>query len=393
MNYFIYSSLINGIIFTLLGIFVYLKNPKKLVNKVYFLFSLCVMEWAFAYFFWLTLGKDKESGLFWTRALNVGPTLIPVFYFHYILALFGWVEIKKRILIFSYICAGIFFLTSFTPLYIRGVTQRSFFPYWPLPGILHPFFLILFFGLPIYTYILMLRFYPKASAIQRSQIKYVLISSILGFGGGGSNYLLFYGIPFPPYLNIGGSIFPIMLAYAIIRYRLMEIDTVIHKTLLWALTSASVLIPIGVLLYFVRPWLESLRLFNLTLMVTGLFYLFLYYFSSIQPKIDHFFRRKKYDYYQALAQIPQHIGSELDIKAIINRLFKELKQVLYIKNCLILIEEPENLTHAPSYREAGSIGYDTLSNKEGREDAVITKDAKLASWLLLRKKALEREQV
>jgi hypothetical protein len=264
MRYYVVSSFINGVVFILLGAFVYFKNPQRTVNKVYFFFSLAVAEWAFAYFCWLVLGKDHDSALFWSRALNVGPTLISVFFFHYILALFNWTASYKKILAWSYAISAVFFISSFTPFYVRDVVPQPWFPYYPAAGVVHPFFLMLFFGLPLYSAVLMFRFYPQASLIQRLQIKYLLVCIILGFGGGGSNFFLMHDVHFPPIFNIGAVAFPLLLAYLIIRYRVMEIDTVIHRTALWILTSCLVLIPAGVILFFTREWLTTLNWLSLT---------------------------------------------------------------------------------------------------------------------------------
>ena len=389
MQYYIISSLGNGIVFILLGIFVYFKNPRRLVNRVYLLFSIFVAEWAFCYYFWLILGKDYNSGLFWSRALNIGPTLISVFFFHYILALFSWVNLYRRILIWGYIFGIIFFISSFTPFYVKDAIPQLGFLYYPIAGPLHPFFLILFFGLPLYSFVLMLRFYPKASRIQRLQIKYILLCIILSFGGGGSNFFLMYKVHFPPIFNIGAGVYPIILAYLIIRYRVMEIDTVIHRTLLWILTSCSVLIPIGIMLFFIRSWLTTLSWLQLTFLMTGLFYVFLYYYRKTQPKIDHLFRRRKYDYYQVLGEIGQKIGSELDINNVVNRLFKELKEILYIRNGLVLVQLPGQ----QDYAEAGNIGYDTLLESQKAEKVTLPQQSALSKWLSGHQKALEREQV
>ena len=388
MQYYIVSTFLNGIVFILLGAFVYFKNPKRTVNKVYFFFSLAVAEWAFAYYFWLVLGKDHDSALFWSRALNVGPTLISVLYFHYILALFDWTPHYKKLLAWSYALSGVFFVSSFTPLYVRDVVPQPLFIYYPVAGVIHPFFLILFFGLPLYSAVLMFRFYPRASLIQRLQIKYLLLCLVLGFGGGGSNFFLMYDVHFPPVFNIGAAAFPLLLAYLIIRYRVMEIDTVVHRTALWVLTSCLVLIPVGVMLFFWRRWFTTLSWLQLTFLMTGLFYLFLFYYRKMQPRIDHQFRRRKYDYYQVLSEIGQKIGSELDINSVITRLFNELKEILYIRSGIVLVQQPGQ----QDFSEAGSIGHERAEVVK-REAVSLEHQSGLVKWAQEHRRSVEKEQV
>jgi serine phosphatase RsbU (regulator of sigma subunit) len=389
MQYYIVSTFLNGIVFILLGTFVYFKNRQRTVNRVYLFFSLAVAEWAFAYFFWLVLGKDHDTALFWSRVLNIGPTLIPVFFFHYILALCDLVKPNKKILIWTYVLGGVFFISSFTPLYVRDAVPQGLFIYYPAAGVIHPFFLVFFFGIPVYSAVLMFRAYPHASLIQRLQIKYLLLCILLGFGGGGSNFFLMYNVHFPPIFNIGAATFPLILAYLIIRYRVMEIDTVVHRTALWVLTSCLVLIPIGVMLYFLRSWFTTLNWLQLTFLMTGLFYLFLFYYRKMQPRIDHFFRRRKYDYYQVLSEISQKIGSELDINSVITRLFNELKEILYIRNGLVLVQQPGGL----DYTEAGNIGYKKPEGAANREVIELDRQSGLAKWLQEHKRCVEKEQI
>jgi len=55
------------------------------------------------------------------------------------------------------------------------------------------------------------------------QIKYVILGAILGFGGGATNYPLWYSIPIPPVGNIFVSFGILVMAYAIIKHHLMDI--------------------------------------------------------------------------------------------------------------------------------------------------------------------------
>jgi serine phosphatase RsbU (regulator of sigma subunit) len=123
--------------------------------------------------------------------------------------------------------------------------------------------------------------------------------------------------------------------------------------------------------------------------MTARFYIYLFYYRKTQPRIDHLFRRRKYDYYQVLGEIGQKIGSELDINNVVNRLFKELKEVLYIRNGLILVQPPGE----EDYTEAGSIGYDAILDSQRAGKVILPSRNALTQWLQARQKVLEREQV
>lgn len=133
-----------------LGLFVYLKDTRKLVNKIFGLMSLSIAFWSYSW--WMNLlSKDKITGLFWTRSLNIGVIFIPIFYLYFI---FAWLDIqkqKRKIVVFGYIDSFIFLIFGFTPLYMRDAAPNLSFKYCAQPGPVHPFILALFLGLVIYA--------------------------------------------------------------------------------------------------------------------------------------------------------------------------------------------------------------------------------------------------
>jgi serine phosphatase RsbU (regulator of sigma subunit) len=123
--------------------------------------------------------------------------------------------------------------------------------------------------------------------------------------------------------------------------------------------------------------------------MTGLFYVFLFYYRKAQPHIDHLFRRRKYDYYAVLSEVGQKIGSELDINNVVSRLFKELKDILYIRNGLALVQLPGQ----EDYTEVDSTGYSTILDSKKEEKTVLRYKDQISQWLQIHQKSLEREQV
>ncbi|MDD5655388.1 MAG: SpoIIE family protein phosphatase, partial [Candidatus Omnitrophica bacterium] len=261
--------------------------------------------------------------------------------------------------------------------------------YYPVPGPAHPYFLLMFFGLAAYACVLMVMFYPRATLVQRSQIKYLLTATILGYLGGGSNFLLFYDVPFPPILNGLTAIYPVVLAYIIIRYKFFEIDTVIHRTALWLLTLLLVILPVALLFTISMDRIIALSPAGKLVLISATLIFFVWYYGKIKPKVDQVFRRRKYDYYKVLGEIGQKVGSELDINNVVARLFRELKDTLYIRNSLVLVQEPGQL----NYEQAGSIGYENIPEPQKKDKASLDYLSPLGQWVNQNKGVLEKEQV
>jgi hypothetical protein len=360
-SFYTLSAIFTAVGGFLIGVFVYLKNPRSSVNRSYAIFLLNVaLLWSLPLFFCM-ISRDKETALFWNRILHVGADVLPLTFLSYVLIYLGQIKRKRMILwILGFYELAIIILGVNSSLLIKDMVPKWYFHLWPEPGILYPFFLLQFIFAFNYSFFLLYVEYRRSSGHNRVQIKYILLGTLLAVTGGSSNYFLFYNFHVHPLGNWFCFIYCLIIAYAIVRYKLFEIDTVIHRTILWLLTSSSILIPMGAFIYFARPWMAHLNWLQLTFALTGLFYVYLYYYRKMQPRIDHLFRRKKYDYYIVLAEIGQKIGSELDISRVVSRLFKELKNILYIRNALVLVQQPGQL----DYTEAGSIGYEAGQRSE-----------------------------
>jgi signal transduction histidine kinase len=390
---FLGTSLSLGLLITsisslMLGIFVLSKGYKEKLKLFWFILSFFVWAWAF-FLYLCCIAKDYHRALLFVRIANYSGIFISAS-----LVLFTEEFIRKpnRIIskVSAYVALIIFiFSIVFPRAFIPSLSPKVSFKMFPDSGIIYYFITLYFVFTWSYSMFILYKSLKAAYGIKREQAKYILISMIISVIIALTTFLPMFNINLFPFGNLFVFFYVVLTTFAIIRYRTFEIDTVIHRTLLWMLTSSSIVVPVGILLYFARPWLTQLNWLQLTLVTTVLFYLYLIYYQAMQPKIDHLFRRRKYDYYLVLAEIGQKIGTELDINDVISRLFKELKKILYIRNGLVLVQQ----LGQEDYTEAGSIGYDRLQDAPQDRQGGVLYTSKLSQWLNKHKKALEREQV
>jgi len=244
MNLLVLFSLINGISAGVFGLFVYLKNRKSLVNKNFFLMSIGVAIWSFSYVRWLLM-TTEESALFWSKMLNFGATLIPVFYLHWVLAFLNLDKKKRKIIFFGYVLTFIFLLVSFTSYYIKSVKPVLSFPYWPQAGPLYICFIILgYIGLVGYGLYQLFKERKTALKEKRNQIDYIILGTILGFGGGATNFPLMFGISlFPPFGQSLVSVHPFLWMFAILKYHLFEIRVILTEILVGVMGVILLVLP------------------------------------------------------------------------------------------------------------------------------------------------------
>lgn len=252
MNFFAFSSLVNGIIAIIFGLFVYSRNRKSLINQTFVLLNFGLAIWSLSYWRWL-LADNIEMAFFWSRLLNFGAILIPIFYLHWALVLLNLDKKKRKIIVVGYLITFLFLLFSFSPWYIKSVKPILFFPYWPQAGPLYICYLIFnWLGLVGYGFYQLIRNKKTAFGHKRAQINYVILGSIIGFGGGATNFPLMFGVSlFPPFGNPLIVLYPLILSYAIVKYRLMDIRLVFGRGAVYVF-SFFVIIALAFLLMFLN---------------------------------------------------------------------------------------------------------------------------------------------
>ena len=240
MNFYALSALINGTISTILGIFVFTRNRKDIRYITHALFCLTVSIWSCFYFVW-QITPDKDMALFCSRGLMGGAIFIPITYLHHLLVLFNIYHRKRKLIFYGYLGGLCLLIINFTPLFVKDVTPKLIFKFWPNPGIaFHPF-LILWLWYVVYGITIIITEYRKSTGFKRNQFKYVLLATFIGWFGGATNYLLWYNIPILPFGNILVSGYMIILTYAVLRYRLMDIKVAITRTSIFVAVYTLVL--------------------------------------------------------------------------------------------------------------------------------------------------------
>ena len=246
MTFLGFTGLANFVTCLLLGTFTFLKNPANPQNRSFFYVNCSVALYSVGYFFW-QLSNTPAVALLWFKLLVVGIIFINVTYLHFVFAFVG-VLVKKRKELFIYYAINIafVFLGVFSFLF-AGVEPRYGLGLWPIPTALFNIYLLFWFWQCAYGFACLLKGLKTTTGNTHEQIKYIIIAAVVGFCGGATNWPMWYGIRFPPYLNILVSLYIAIVAYAIIRYRLLDIRV--------ALTGAGIFSAVYFLVLGLPFWL------------------------------------------------------------------------------------------------------------------------------------------
>lgn len=368
--YFILSGLFNALASTFLGVLVLVKNKKSRINRLFAFLCFGFAAWSYPYTMW-PLVHTKEATLFWFQMLHFGAIFIPIAYFHFVLSWIGDDFKKKSQIMIGYLFAIIFCCFVFSPLFIADMRPLFSMRWWAKPGIVYYFYLTYFFFYYIYASILLFLGYLRSDGIKRSQTKFILVGIVIAIAGGSTNYFLWFDINIPPYGNILACTHVILGAYAIIKYRLMDIKFVLGRVAIYAISIGMV---IGI------SWVANTFIFNFSgpsFVVTGpiaLIFgivLFQIIFRWLEKFASKYFFYSFYSSQRVLRELSNKITQVLQIDELSDLIIDTLLETMKVDRAVILLRNEKT----GEYKIQKNIGFDEKSEMS------MLKDNFLTSWL------------
>ncbi|MDO8602563.1 MAG: ATP-binding protein [Candidatus Omnitrophota bacterium] len=227
------------IINILLGLFVYFKNPKKWVNLSFVLMTFSVALWN-AGDVLIAFSKDSSIAIIWSRISYVGAVFFPTFSIHFVVSIIRDVVHKnwKKVLIVTYASTIFLLCFIFTPFIIKGVMLK---PFKEIPGPLYFLFILFFMSCFAYLFYILIKALKKSTGLKRTQLGYVLLGYFTGAIAGLIYFLILQGFNIPPIHYIVEIGYTLVVSYAIIKYRLMNIRSAVTRAGVFAFVYTVVL--------------------------------------------------------------------------------------------------------------------------------------------------------
>lgn len=374
INIFSIPPFIVSILILLLGSFVYIKNKKASPNKAYLLLCLTVFLWLFSDSIVFSFVKEGQLLNFWTRLVLLGVTFIPVTFYHFVVTLLK-LNKHRNILRAIYLIGLLFiFLLFFTNLYISGY-NKFFWGYYPKAGAI--FYLdLLFYSLLWSAALILLYMGMKSKDIsmqQRNKIKYVLVAFFIG-GLACIDYIANYGYPVYPFGYIFVFIMLVVFAYAIIRHRLLDIDVILKKTLIFGVLFTAVYTVFIAFTFLGQAFFEQFVTHNRwvsmmpsVLVVTIMLRPLENFLASIT---DKYLFQKKYDYKSLLKIFTSEVLTVLELDKLINLTKDKLIEIMKIRSCDIVLGDTAMAgeVNIPITVKNETIGTLVLGRKKSDED-------------------------
>jgi len=224
MNPYNLSLLLFSFCAFFVGLLVLFKRNDK-VGKTFLIWNIFISGWGIATVYTFNEYATYQAALKSAQWAHYFAIFIPPSWLHFVYAYLGLSEKKSKHILTFYMTSALLFLIVPSPLFIEKVRPILSFPYYSYPGYLYHLFTIEF------TIAVSLAFTELIKALLRdrsnAQLKALIFATFLAFLGGSPTFLPVYGIAIPQYNLFIMPIYPFIMAYAIIRQRLLDPDEVL----------------------------------------------------------------------------------------------------------------------------------------------------------------------
>ncbi len=210
--------------------------------------------------------------------------------------------------------------------------------------------------------------YRRASTpILRQQLKWVTRGTILAI----APFTLFYVMPYltgaagmsVSVLSLG--LLPLTFGYAIFRYRLMDVDLIFKRGMVYTLAALSIVgayfAVVAAVAELVHTQVPSSGPRGLIIAIVGTALLFDPIRRWIQERIDQFFYRTRYDYRKTLIEFGRELSAETDLDKMLSSVVDRLSRTLLVDRMAIFLsagELPHRFLLAKSFGMTQTSGID-----------------------------------
>ncbi len=197
------------------------------------------------------------------------------------------------------------------------------------------------------------------SITSRRQLRWIAWGTALGAAPFAIGYALPYAIGIEPsgLSAIPLSLIPLSYACAIVRYRLMDIEVIVKRGLVYAAALSAIVAIYAVLLQVVEPVFLQGRQDEYNWVIAFLATLVAVLLAppvkeAVQNILDRAFYRDRYDYRRALVGFARDLNSDLDLHRLAERLVSRVVETLLVDRMSLMLAD-EAAPQFTSIRHSG----------------------------------------
>ena len=336
MNLYAIPNLACALACFVIGAFVLTKNYRSPVNMTFTLLALSMFTWQLGTAL-LLISVTPETAYRWSQVSYVGVIFIPVTAYHFITTSAREERAHKKIIWLSYSVAALIFLPLSQTRYLLEGVHHYTWGYWFKAGSLHSSFPVFFVVLMFMGLQFLYRgFQREISGSERTRRRYLFIAIAISCIGS-VDFLPDYGFSFYPFGYLPVFTCISILAYAIVRHQLMDIEVIIRRTLVFAGLTGSVVGIVSLVAFISQDVLGGFigisrgwsNIFA-AIIIAAVYGRMRQWLVNVT---DRYLFQKPYDYRELLRHFTNEVVMVLDLRKLVEMTAETLHQTMKLESC------------------------------------------------------------
>ncbi len=332
-----YYQYVLGLAYLAIGIFVYFRRGSA--PKARHFYILCLASFVLSAFHYTGKLNNFDKVIYWGNV--IAGVLAPAIFLHFCLAFSERRRLGARTVLL-YLPAA-----AMVGLYVglASGTLRVAIPLIELRWLADRLWLVLLTG----TYLagavaLAMEHRRTEDGVLRQQLKWLRSGALLGVVPFTALYAVPYLLGVVPSASMNMAVLSLLLipltwAYAILRYRLMDVDVIFQQGYAYTLATLAVLgIFYGIILSIGQ--FEELSPSAVVLLILIATFVFQPIRNWIQEQLDrYYFYKDRYDYRRTLIEFARELGAETDLDAMLHAVADRLLRTLGLQEVAFFVHQ------------------------------------------------------
>ncbi|MBF0618600.1 MAG: GAF domain-containing protein [Candidatus Omnitrophica bacterium] len=341
MKWFPFLSLFAGIFCWTLAVFILTRGLQAAVQRSFALVTALIGIWSF-FPFVSSLAIAKDPMIFWLRLIYFPALYVPAAFIFFMANLLGLIErpMTRRVFWAALAVSTGLGMQAMTSGFIADLRPNHY-GYSLVPGPWYLFFIMYFAFSYMYASKKLLQQYWVATGQQRNQLRYIGIAFALAFISGLIHFSTAFGFREVVSHDILVVAYSLLIAYAVIRHRLLDVRLAMSRAALLLVVYAIVL---GGPYWLAAVWRTTLQahfgeawvFVPITLAVV---------FATAGPFVYYFIQRRTEDrllaeqrrYQKTLIQASSGMGHIKDLEKLIKLIARIVMRAVKPEHCVVYV--------------------------------------------------------
>ncbi|MCK5533729.1 GAF domain-containing protein [bacterium] len=357
MRVYLFPILIASLLNYSLATFILVKNPRCIINKVFALLNLSIGIWNTGVFLMYTSSSYQEAVFFNKFVLTTGLVFLHSCFFHFVLV---FTENKnktnKKIMQIGYLLSFLSVISTGIgfPLLSQKLI-KNYWGYYPKAGIGDLFFVIIFAFYVLYSLYLLHNACKKSNSYHSNQIKYVFWGSFIAIIGGSTNFLSVFGLSIYPLGYISNCIYSLIITYAIIEFRLLDIHIVFKKGLVYSCWLFFVGLSYVSIISLIKEMTHTHKIEDPYILILAAILSFLMVFFFLRKILENLLNKiifkNKYNYQIIIKDFTASLLTILETEELIPLIVSTIYKTMHLTSCSLILYDPTKNSYALKHLE------------------------------------------